>query len=1115
MGNVECLGAKSNQRRQQKNIINQQILDKYSFIWLDDEQKRNSVVKYCLKRFTQQLIRFHDSNLCETFIRERSNYHFGLVVCHKLGNILVPEIDDLVQLDFVVIYNFSSTHVYTSWMKECKKIIYDVCVDVDQLEYSIKQFIQSLTLCEPESPADGNKSTRGIVPGISNNQRPSETKSTTNPVLDDSEPMYYLIWLDTNANNDKITKKELQSVIRCPLVIFDDVDECEKYVFNNSHARFIFIISYELGSVIVPKITSLKQNVSILVYSTSSISSNRPWTDDYFTDGRTVITDLTTLKTIVRYEFNKYGLETDDCNNPDNEIIMDVFNRKEMTTKNLKMEKGNFLWFRLFVEALINMEGHKRAHHDLLEILNKNYPYSNFVQEFSKSYAPDKVIEWLVRKDSCLIGALNKALRQQQLSHLFHFRCLINDIYQQLKTEHCKETGNKNQIIKVYRSHTVSEFELKKFQEANAGELIAINSFMTAWNDRTKAINFLKQQRQFGLKRILFEIKIDYRRKSGPFAHINVENQQLTLFMLGCIFRIQSILPDSILDHHILKLELCADDDSDLQTIFDYMTKDFVQPVTDLITLGNLLCRMDELDKARQFFELILTELEVNDPNRACCFDGLGNIEYDQGRYKQALEHHEQALQLRQNRELFPSNFSLIALSHTHIANDYKGLGKYDLALSNVEAARNLLKQRNLPEDRIKEAACHIIIGSILFEQEKCIEACDEFQEALKIYQQQKIPKDHIDLALIYQSMALCHLNTETRIHNANLALHFCIEAFLIRVNALPNNHPSMAITYRAMGLAYEQLDEYQLALEYFQKNLSVHRALNKSSSKLENAEADIKRIQKNLINRSSRSVRQFRSQKSHRDIVSQTGSEPKTTTESTKFYFKDILTQEFTRRIILLGRSDIVKSSFGNILLAQENLFTTNKSLSVTTSKHTSGCEAGFRDFHGKMLMIVDTPSLDVQNDFTYTLYGEIAESLELTAPGPHAFLFVLEFTPDLPVSEEDDQQLSKALVQIFGLDVFKYMVFVFTNLEKLQDAQISIEVYKKNYCSRTFIEMMDKCRNRIIPINSRTPAHARDPKFAEIILIIDRMLKDNDGKEYSYKSPFQQQTMVFQAYE
>ncbi|CAF0824482.1 unnamed protein product [Rotaria sordida] len=783
-----------------------------------------------------------------------------------------------------------------------------------------------------------------------------------------------------------------------------------------------------------------------------------------------------------------------------------------MATKNLKIEKGNFLWFRLFVEVLIHMKDNARAHHDLVEILRMNYPQSNFVADFNQNYTADKAIEWLTRDDSCLLKELNRALRQQHLDHLFVFRYVINDIHQQLKTEHDKEIKDKEKTLTLYRSQVISEFELSQLLQANTGELIAINSFMSTWSDRMKAIDFHKEQHHVGLKHILFEIEVDYTKKSRPFAQIYGKEQDLTLFMLGCVFRIRSIMEDHTFHCYVMKIELCSDDDCDLKNIFDHMTKDFIQPETDLITLGSLLHRMGELDKARKYFQLLLHELDENDPDRAHCFDGLGHIENDQGRFREALKYYQQALNLRMSHNSSHTNHSLIALSHIHIANDYKDMGDYNEALQNVEKARTFIRQQNLQEDRIKEAACHIIMGSILYEKAKCIEALDEFQQALDINKQQGIPDDHPDRASIFQNMGLCHLTSGTIIHNPTLALDYCVQALIIRLNTLPQNHRCTGITYRSIGLAYEQLKEYQSALKFYKEANIIHKALNKTFNELQKTENDIKRIQKHLSDPMLRPTHQFKTQSSQNEAPADIGAiKFKTERISPQLCSTEVPIQVVTRRMILLGRSNEVKSSFGDALLAQDNYFMINQGSSSVTYTNESSHIVGFRDFYGRKLMIVDTPAFANEYGSNSIIRTKITHSLEQAAPGPHAFLFVLEFTPELSFSEEDDKKLCEFLISIFGPTIYQYIVFVFTNLEKLQRAGIEIDRYLKQRCSQTFINLMKRCKNRYIPIDNRAPPNAKDASFAELLLIIDRMLNENQGKEYTYQSSSLQQTLKF----
>jgi hypothetical protein len=178
-----------------------------------------------------------------------------------------------------------------------------------------------------------------------------------------------------------------------------------------------------------------------------------------------------------------------------------------------------------------------------------------------------------------------------------------------------------------------------------------------------------------------------------------------------------------------------------------------------------------------------------------------------------------------------------------------------------------------------------------------------------------------------------------------------------------------------------------------------------------------------------------------------------------------------------------------------------------MTRSAETSRV-IDFRDFHGTMLIIVDTPSLGDRNSSNTINKTEIARSLKLVQPGPHAFVFVVEFTPDSSFSEEDDKQLTESLIDIFGPGIFEYIVFVFTNLESLRAKGMGVDQYMKDHCSQAFKDLMEKCKRRRIPFNNNVPSNIKDASIAVLMLTIDQMLKQNDEKVYTYQSRWEQET-------
>jgi len=493
------------------------------------------------------------------------------------------------------------------------------------------------------------------------------------------------------------------------------------------------------------------------------------------------------------------------------------------------------------------MKDNDFAHMELVQALRNTYSTSDleldFIEDFANSYTANDAIRWYTC-ESFLYKTLNEALRKQNLDQLFLFRYFIKDIHQQLRKAYDDtKTRNENKVVVLYRGQAISKKELQQLQ-ASEGQYIAMNSFLSTTKDKNMAIEFLRKPCKAGLKPILFEITADYNMISDPFAditelsHFHTENE--TLFMLGCVFRIEAITEIDEQGYHLLQLELCSKDDDSLKSVLEHLKKSIMQEETDLITLGSLLRKMGAFDKARKYFELLLDELEKQNDEcgQAHCYDGLGNIADDVEDHALALKHHTTALELRKKQDPSPENQLLVAASLINVANDQKNLNKYDEAFDNMKEALLTINNQNITDDerQLAEAACRNTIGSIKFNQEQYAEALDEFT---KMLEQQKLPDDHPDLALTYQNVALCHLSQENYEH----ALLYSQRALAIRVKALPDIHPSTARTYRTIGLAHEGSGNYSLALENFLKANKIYEAIRSNNLELKDTNDDIQRI--------------------------------------------------------------------------------------------------------------------------------------------------------------------------------------------------------------------------------------------------------------------------------
>ncbi|XP_042071978.1 uncharacterized protein LOC106632562 [Haplochromis burtoni] len=202
------------------------------------------------------------------------------------------------------------------------------------------------------------------------------------------------------------------------------------------------------------------------------------------------------------------------------------------------------------------------------------------------------------------------------------------------------------------------------------------------------------------------------------------------------------------------------------------------------------------------------------------------------------------------------------------------------------------------------------------------------------------------------------------------------------------------------------------------------------------------------------------------------------------------------TMRLVLLGKTGAGKSHLGNNILGEE-LFATYDSPNSGTMK----CQTETKTVSGRSITLIDTPGFFDTGRSEEDLKPEIMSCMTECAPGPHAFLIVLQvgrFT-------EHEQAVITKIVQYFSDEALKYAVVVFTHGDQL-DKNIKIEDFVSQ--NKNLSDLVSKCGGRCHVFDSKhwnnnQPNNYRSNQFQreELLKTIEKMVVEKNGGYYTNK--------------